>query len=159
MNPAVIAIADPFIHRWEQCRLVAYQDVRGVWTLGWGSTTQIDGMPIRQGDTWTQDQADARFEAYLADESVKLDALTHPALPDQCKAALLSFAYNVGVTAYAGSTMLRDINGGAERAAADEFPRWDIANHKVVEGLKDRRLAEQALFLDGLNDQATLAVA
>ena len=45
----------------EGCRLAAYQDTLGVWTIGWGHT----GPEIVKGLVWTQSQADAQLEADL----------------------------------------------------------------------------------------------
>ena len=41
----------------EGCRLTAYQDTLGIWTIGYGHT----GPEVCEGLVWTQDQADAAF--------------------------------------------------------------------------------------------------
>lgn len=60
--------------------------------------------------------------------------------------ALVSFAYNVGEGALAGSTLLRKLNAGDFDGAAAEFDRWTRAGGQVLAGLVRRRNAEEALF-------------
>jgi lysozyme len=60
--------------------------------------------------------------------------------------ALISFAYNVGLAALAGSTLLRLLNAGDAAGASRQFQRWSRANGKVLSGLVRRRAAEQAMF-------------
>ena len=36
----------------ESCRLTAYQDLKGIWTIGWGHT----GPEVVEGLVWTQNQ-------------------------------------------------------------------------------------------------------
>ena len=61
--------------------------------------------------------------------------------------ALVSFAYNVGSRALSTSTLLKKLNAGDIKGAADEFLRWNKAGGKVLNGLPRRREAERALFL------------
>jgi lysozyme len=49
----------------------------------------------------------------------------------------------------ASSTLLRELNAGHYRTAADEFLKWDHAGGRVLLGLTRRRQAERALFLSG----------
>jgi lysozyme len=69
--------------------------------------------------------------------------------------ALISFVYNVGADIDADniaeglgdSTLLKKLNAGDYKGAADQFLKWDKANGKVMKGLTIRRQAERALFL------------
>ena len=61
--------------------------------------------------------------------------------------ALVSFAYNVGSRALSTSTLLKKLNAGDIKGAADEFLRWNKSGGKVMPGLTNRRKAERALFL------------
>ena len=49
------------VKKFEGCSLVAYKCPAGVWTIGWGSTRDRNGKPIKKCDTITADRA----EAYL----------------------------------------------------------------------------------------------
>lgn len=61
--------------------------------------------------------------------------------------ALISFAFNLGLSALAGSTLWRLFTHGDIQGAADEFTKWIYAGGKPLEGLKRRRQAERELFL------------
>jgi len=67
--------------------------------------------------------------------------------------ALTDFTFNVGVTAFTNSTLLRLLNAGNYTGAALEFPKWDLCAGQVNQGLRNRRAAEQDEFdsnnLDG----------
>ena len=60
--------------------------------------------------------------------------------------ALVDFVFNLGATSFAGSTLLRDLNGGNIAGAAGEFQKWDHAGGRVLAGLLRRRLSESTLF-------------
>ncbi|MGL4733219.1 MAG: lysozyme, partial [Fusobacteriaceae bacterium] len=61
--------------------------------------------------------------------------------------ALVSFCYNCGSGNLQTSTLLRKLNAGDYPGAAEEFPRWNRAGGKVLNGLIKRREAEKELFL------------
>lgn len=132
------------IKSYEKCKLIAYKDVGGVWTIGWGST----GPDVVEGLTWTQAQADERFASDMNSFCSKVEALLHARfnVGDNEFAALVSFAYNVGAHALATSHLLGLVNMGEFYAAAQEFVKWDHVNGVVVPGLVRRREAEEALF-------------
>ena len=72
--------------------------------------------------------------------------VTREMTPGQ-EAALLSFAYNVGTRALRDSTLLRLLNGGDAKGAAEEFGKWVYASGHVLNGLVTRRKLERAVFL------------
>lgn len=57
------------------------------------------------------------------------------------------FAYNLGINALKGSTLLKKINAGDYIGAANEFHKWNKAGGKELAGLTRRRGAEKSLFL------------
>jgi lysozyme len=73
-------------------------------------------------------------------------------LSDNEYSALVSFAYNAGAGALAGSTLLKKLNAGDYAGAAAEFPKWIWVTDKatgeksVSNGLITRREKEQKLF-------------
>jgi lysozyme len=138
MNDACISLVKYF----EGCRLKAYRCPAGVLTCGWGTTEGVT-----EGDEWTQEEADQRLVEDLSifETRVKRLLLLDPT-PNQL-AALVSFAYNVGTHNLRESTLLRLFNAGDMQGAADQFPRWNKANGKVLPGLVVRRDAERRLFL------------
>lgn len=125
----------------ESCRLVAYQDQGGVWTIGWGHTFQV-----YEGMTCTQAQADM----WLLDDILRFEyavnrLVTAPLTQDEFD-ALVDFTFNLGVSNFAHSTLLRYLNSRNYQGAAEEFHKWDyVAGHHCA-GLLRRRLAEAAEF-------------
>lgn len=113
------------------------------WTIGVGHT----GPEVHKHLMWSDDKIDE----VLAEDLVKFEAgvskLTAGRRLEQGQFdALVLFAFNVGLGALAGSTLLRKFMAGDVRGAADEFRRWDKAAGKSMLGLRRRRAAEQSLF-------------
>ena len=129
----------------ESCRLTAYQDVRGIWTCGWGST----GPDIVEGTIWTQEQADSRLVMDMQLAVSAVNRLVTIGLSQGAFDAIVDFCYNCGIEAFEGSTMLKLINAGNLEAAGEEFQLWDHASGKVVAGLLRRRIAEEQEFTNG----------
>lgn len=63
------------------------------------------------------------------------------------KAALIDFVYNLGAGAFGSSTLLKKLNAGDYKGAADEFPKWVYAGGRVLGGLVNRRKIERDLFI------------
>lgn len=139
------------IQSFESCRLKAYRDGGGVWTVGWGHT----GPEVREGLTISQERADWLFEQDIAQFERDVNSLVKVSLTQNQFDALVSFAYNCGsdidadtiAEGLGDSALLRKLNAGDYAGAAAEFPRWNKDNGKVVAGLTRRREAEKALFL------------
>lgn len=128
----------------EGCRLAAYQDAVGIWTIGYGHIQEVHG-----GMTCTQQQAE---EWLLEDVAACVDWLNahvvpHVALTQGEFDALVDFSFNLGLHALAGSTLLKDVLANKMELAAAEFEKWDKAGGKVVAGLLRRRLAEKQEFI------------
>lgn len=148
MSPDGLAILQYF----ESCRLEAYWDADGkVWTIGWGDT----GPDVVKGLRITQAEADARLQRRLAREFVPgvLAALTNPVSQAQLD-AMVDLAYNIGVSAFQGSTLVRLFNAGDAAGAAEQFPRWNKSGGKVLLGLRRRRAADRARFLGASGAEA-----
>ena len=61
------------IKNFEGLRLTAYQDVAGIWTIGYGSILYKNGMPVKSGDTITESDAFVllQWEVDLKSDAVK----------------------------------------------------------------------------------------
>lgn len=130
--------------QFEGCRLTAYQDSVGVWTIGYGHTAAGLGrgyMVTQAGADSLLTQDIARFETGVN----KLVTFSH--LTQNQFDALVDFAFNLGLGNLGSSTLLKKLNAGDIAQAADEFLRWDKAGGKVLAGLTKRRAAERSLFL------------
>lgn len=136
------------IKKWEGCKLKAYKDGGGVWTIGYGTTFYPqDGSKVKEGDTCTQEQAENWLQIHVNNLFFEISHLvTSPLTENQLK-ALVCFVYNIGINAFKKSTMLKLLNENKKGEAAGQFPRWNKDNGKEVQGLTNRRLDEQKLFL------------
>lgn len=135
------------IKQFEGCKLTAYQDSVGVWTIGYGWTQPVDGKPIRAGMTIKQETAERLLKTGLVSYESDVSRLVKVGVTQGQFDALVSFTYNLGARSLSTSTLLRKINAGDYAGAADEFLRWNKAGGKVLNGLTRRREAERALFL------------
>jgi lysozyme len=125
----------------EKCRLVPYRDGGGVWTNGWGNTHHV--LP---DVVITQERADADLLANVQDAVAAVNDYTTVPLTQGQFDALVDFTFNVGVTAFKTSTLLKKLNMGDYKGAHDEFDRWNLDNGKIINGLIRRRDEEQGLF-------------
>lgn len=135
------------IKRFEGCELTAYQDSVGVWTIGYGWTQQVNGVPVGAGMTITQSTADKLLSSGIAQYEQAVNRLVTVAITQNQFDALVDFVYNLGAAAFESSTLIKKLNDGDYVGAADEFPRWNKAGGKVLSGLTKRRAAERELFL------------
>lgn len=139
------------IKSFEGCKLQAYKDIVGIWTIGYGHT----GPEVIQGLSWTQEQADNALVKDLTKFENGVNALA-PNLNANEFSALVVFSYNVGLGALGKSTLLKKLLAGDKVGAADEFLRWNKAGGKEVAGLTRRRIAERALFLIPVNNNTSM---
>lgn len=135
------------IKGFEGCRLAAYQDSVGVWTIGYGWTQAVDGKPVAKGMTITQQKADDLLKQGVIQYESGVHGLVTVQLNQNQFDALVDFTYNLGVNALKGSTLLKKLNAGDYAGAANEFPKWNKAGGKELAGLTRRREAEKSLFL------------
>lgn len=133
------------IKRWEALRLEAYLPTpNDVWTIGYGHThTAKRGMRI------TEEYAEQLLRRDIRWVEDTLNTYVKVPLTQKQYDALASFVFNVGSSAFRNSTLLRKLNSGDYRGAAQEFPRWNKQKGKVLRGLTRRRKDEQAIFLRG----------
>ena len=135
------------IKQFEGCRLTAYQDSVGVWTIGYGWTQSVDGNPVAKGMVITQQKADDLLKQGVVQYENGVNSLVKVQLNQNQLDALVDFAYNLGVNALKGSTLLKKLNTGDYAGAANEFTKWNKAGGKELAGLTRRREAEKSLFL------------
>lgn len=134
------------IKQFEGLKLDAYPDPAtggDPWTIGYGHT----GKEVVPGLIITPKQAEELLCKDLVSCRESIDKLvTVPINPNQC-AALISFVFNLGPQNLKISTLLKLLNQSKFKEAAEEFPKWNKANKKVMAGLTRRRQAEKELFL------------
>ena len=130
------------IKSYESCKLTAYQDGGGVWTIGYGHT----GDDVHPGDVIDQDRANDLLVYDIKAAQDCIDAHVEAELSQGQYDALCSFVFNLGCHAFKTSTMCNLINAGNYQAARKQFARWNHDNGVVVEGLTARRTAEAEMF-------------
>ena len=123
----------------------AYKDSAGVWTIGYG-TIKINGKPVEEGMTCTQEQATQWLYADLTWAQTAVNQMVRVALAQNQYDALVSFVYNEGETQFSKSTLLRKLNAQDYIGAGKEFDKWVYAGGKVVPGLVARRRIERDEF-------------
>lgn len=125
----------------EGLRLDAYRDGGGVWTIGYGSTRGVTpGMVITPGEA----------ERRLMDDLTRHDIspLLDGARTTQNQFdAMTSLAFNIGLSRFGNSTVLKRHKLGNYQAAGNAFLLWRFDNGKPVKGLLNRREAERMLYL------------
>lgn len=144
MKPSPAAIA--LIKSFESFRSRPYLDTGNVPTIGYGATIYPDGRKVTMQDHPIDEPTALEYLEHHVEWRVcpVIDATVRVPL-SQCQYdALTSFVYNVGRI---GPTMLAKLNAGDFRGAANEFPRWNKDDGRVVDGLTRRRASERALFL------------
>jgi lysozyme len=135
------------IKRFEGLELEAYQDIAGIWTIGYGHT----GPDVEPGMKISEREAEEMLRRDLKPREQAVESAVKVPLNQNEFDALVSFVYNVGASAFRGSTALKRLNKGDRAGAADALTWWNKATVggvlREVMGLTRRRAAEKALFL------------
>lgn len=136
------------IKEFEGLSLKPYKCQANISTIGYGSTFYENGTKVKLTDAPITKQRAEQLLRNTADKFAERVAvlITKPVTQNQFN-ALVSFAFNVGVSALKISTLLKLVNNNPNDAnIAKEFLRWNKAGGKVVNGLTNRRIKESALY-------------
>lgn len=137
------------VKHFEGLFLKSYRDPVGVWTIGYGHT----GAAAKPGNVISEDEAVVLLQGDLEEYEKTVEKFVDTNLSQQQFDALVSFSFNVGGGAFAGSTLRKKLNLGDFEAAAKEFGRWNkgtVDGVKVeLAGLTRRRKSERRLFESG----------
>jgi len=133
-----------FITKEEGVRYRAYQDSKGLWTIGVGHLIKSNEPHLMKA-TLTQEDVDKLLESDLkwCDEAVA-NSVRVPLTQPQYD-ALYSLCFNIGETQFKKSTVVKRLNVNDYAGAADAILMW---NKPAV--LENRRKRERALFLTGI---------
>lgn len=144
------------IKHFESCKLQAYEDSGGIWTIGWGATTYPNGKKVQKGDKITQQEADDLLVYHINQKKTLVLGRVNRDLQQQELDALVSFAYNAGTGYYSGGryydyNIWVNVNNRLE--GADMRRYWEslavTAGGKKLAGLVRRRKAEAEMYLTG----------
>lgn len=117
---------------------VPYLDVAGVLTVCDGHT----GPDIIKGRRYSDAECNMLTEYDLLRIAKQIDPKIKVELPATTRAAMYSFAYNVGPSAFNSSTLLKKLNAKDFPGACAELNRWVYAGGKKWKGLMNRRDVE-----------------
>lgn len=137
-----------FIKKEEGVEKEAYQDQAGVWTIGVGHTRKV--YP-------GQKATDAEIDVWLTEDTQwamqAVNNYVHVPLNQHMFDALVSLCFNIGETQFRESTLVRKLNEGLYKDAADQFAVWNKVRDPKTKKLEDnkgltaRREREKKLFL------------
>lgn len=130
------------IKKFEGCKLYAYRDSVGIWTIGYGNTSHA-----KAGLAITQAQADKFLQEDVTPIEKALNAMNINFTQGQFD-SLVSWCFNLGLGNFNSSTMKKRIVAKAgDTEITDEMIRWTRAGGKVLTGLVRRRAEEANMFL------------
>lgn len=159
MNKLVSKELVNFVKGFEGFSATVYNDCVGVPTIGYGMT----GNEIRGLTYLTEEQASNMLEEllnskYAAPLKADLDSKGVVLTQNEFD-ALVSMAYNVGVSGVLGSTLYRNICVGVrdKGTITSNFQMWSMAGGKRLEGLFRRRTEEAEMFFSNNADAPTAA--
>ncbi len=133
------------IKSFEGCYLKAYKCPAGVWTIGWGTTEEVNGKKPHAGMVITQEQADDLLISHLKTYERAVDRLPVEFNQNQFD-ALTSFCYNLGTGIFRGR-LLEAIKQENWTSVAEQLLLYNRGGGVVLNGLVRRRQAEHDLFL------------
>lgn len=132
------------IKYFEGCKLIAYLDDSGTWTIGYGHT-----RVARSGWKINQEEAEELLRNDLMHSEALIRGLGLSLNQNQFD-ALVSFVYNVGIGNLKQSTLYRLLKKDPNNFfIAYEFPKWRKSGGVILPGLERRRKAEARLYFTG----------
>jgi len=141
VGAAAAALLISVVPKFEGTVLVAAPDPIGIVTACMGDTKNV-----KLGQRFTPQECEQRLELRLAAHAQDVDRCTPlAAMTWYQRVAFVDFAYNVGATAYCGSTMAKKVRAGDYAGACAELSRWTYAGGRQLPGLVKRRATERAI--------------
>lgn len=146
------------IENHETIQFKVYDDGLGILTGGIGhKILPLDknpqGVRWKEGDRVSSEQVQKWLSEDVSEAEEAVNKLVVTQLSQKGFDALVSFAFNIGVSAFKNSTLLRLLNLGQIEDAAEQFQRWKFGTRNgkkvVLAGLIKRRQEEKELFLQG----------
>lgn len=122
----------------------AYRDTKGIWTIGVGHTSMAGPPKVTANLVISNEEIDEIFARDLKKyEKTVNDSVKVPLTQVQFD-ALVSLCFNIGQGAFAKSSVVRRLNEGAYRAAAEAILMWNKPPEII-----GRRKTEYKQFLEG----------
>lgn len=142
-----------FIASWEGFSPTPYNDPAGHCTVAHGKLLHYGNCTSADYERWGR-VSEAEGQRMLRREvepfASEVLRLVKVPLAQHELDALAAFAYNVGIGAFASSTLLRRLNAGNRKAVPGELSKWTLAGGRELAGLVRRRAAEARIWSDGI---------
>ena len=130
-----------FTPQFEGMVLRGYKDPIGIVTACAGHT-----KTAVLGRAYTREECERLLEDDLVEHAQGvLRCVPREKLTTGQRAAFVSFAYNVGVAKFCGSTLAAKARAGDLAGACAELSRWTLAGGRELPGLVTRRATERSL--------------
>jgi lysozyme len=130
----------------EGFRTRAYRDATGILTIGYGHTAMAGPPHVRPGLEISRLEAENILRRDVERFAEGVRRALRRELSDRQFSALVSFSYNIGLTNFQRSSVLRAVNAGDFEAVPRRLSLWVKAGGRTLPGLIKRRAAEAALF-------------
>lgn len=114
------------LHEREGLRLKPYLDTQGVPTIAMGNTYYLDGIKVTMKDKPMTMQQATELGKITADKfAMQVEKLVKSNVNQNQFNALVSLAYNIGITGFKNSTVLRKVNVNPnDKTIQDAFMMW-----------------------------------
>lgn len=123
----------------------------GVPTIGYGSTFYENGKQVSLSDPKiTESRAVELFLFQLKNYEKAVNTFVKVELNQNEYDALVSICYNIGITAFKKSKLVKNINAGLKNETTlikTNFNAWTFSKGKRIQGLMNRRTKEFNLFI------------
>lgn len=124
-------------------------------TIGYGQTYYLDESgketPVKLGDKTTKQEAFQQLTLITQRKVVdKLGNCVKVPISQNEYDAYVSLAYNIGQSAFCGSTLVKRLNQYDYAGACQQILRWNKYKGKVLKGLENRRRKEYKLCMWGI---------
>lgn len=119
-------------------------------TIGYGNTYYPNGVKVKLTDKQINREYANELLEFVADKfALDVLKLVKSIITQNQLNSLTSFAYNLGVTNFKNSTLLKKVNANPnDPTIKEEFLKWNKANGKILQGLINRRRAESNLYFE-----------
>ena len=122
---------------------VAYHPVpQDSLTIGHGYTKREDGSPVRKTDIITLDESKQRLKRELFNYKQEISKCIKVPVTENEASAYISLSYNIGTSAFCGSSLVKKLNQYDYAGACQEILKWDKFKGKALRGLTMRRTDE-----------------
>ena len=140
------------LKHYEGCKLKAYQDSKGIWTIGYGNTYYPDSKRVQPNHEISKQYAEELLDITLHKFELAVSGALRVKINQTQFDALICLCYNIGISNFIQSSLIEKINS-QDPLASNGFLLWNKARIKgvltVLNGLTFRRQSEKYLYDKG----------